>query len=362
MNINTSPLAPAISVIIPMYNAQKHIGACLEVILHQTFQDFEVIVVDDCSTDNSYNVVENFIPNFGGRLKLFQTKRNSGGPGEPSNLGVSLSRGKYIYVIDNDDLLVANALEVFYNYAEEFNADVVYTDRGFRFEANDEKLFPTGEDLIFAPWQGKEPTLNEPTIEPEDIAERVGIFCREEIGWTAWEKFVRRDLLIENNITFPIINSSADVAWTIEILCCAKKILRIPNPLYIYRENPDSITRQSRDTRQQAKFWMEINIKGLKFLDDWLSNVKFFQENPNYKWDLLEMFSHIHFRCIEKLFYTIPPQEIYEISKACFKETFQESSLIAYLLTSLNFFEWRWMLTSGRVLELEDQLRQIQGG
>ena len=52
---------PAISIIIPMYNSEKYIGECLDSILNQTFQDFEVIVVDDCSTDNSCTIVENYI-------------------------------------------------------------------------------------------------------------------------------------------------------------------------------------------------------------------------------------------------------------------------------------------------------------
>ena len=56
----------AVSIVIPMYNAEKYIGVLLESILAQTFTDFEVIVVDDCSTDNSVEVVENYIPNLGG--------------------------------------------------------------------------------------------------------------------------------------------------------------------------------------------------------------------------------------------------------------------------------------------------------
>ena len=57
---------PAISVVIPMYNAEKYIGDCLDSIFAQTFQDFEIIVVDNCSTDNSCKIVENFITNHGG--------------------------------------------------------------------------------------------------------------------------------------------------------------------------------------------------------------------------------------------------------------------------------------------------------
>ena len=61
---------PAVSVIIPMYNAEKFIGACLESIFAQTFNDFEVIVVDDCSTDNSVAVVENYLKRGGGSLSF----------------------------------------------------------------------------------------------------------------------------------------------------------------------------------------------------------------------------------------------------------------------------------------------------
>ena len=55
---------PAVSIIIPMYNTEKYIGECLDSILAQTFQDFEVIVVDDCSTDNSAAIVESYLPKF----------------------------------------------------------------------------------------------------------------------------------------------------------------------------------------------------------------------------------------------------------------------------------------------------------
>ena len=55
---------PAVSIIIPMYNAEKYVGECLDSILAQTFKDFEVIVVDDCSTDNSRAVVESYVPKF----------------------------------------------------------------------------------------------------------------------------------------------------------------------------------------------------------------------------------------------------------------------------------------------------------
>lgn len=67
--------SPKISVVIPMYNSEKYVGECLESVLAQTFQDFEIIVVDDCSTDNSCKVVENYIKSFGEKIKLVRRKK-----------------------------------------------------------------------------------------------------------------------------------------------------------------------------------------------------------------------------------------------------------------------------------------------
>ena len=75
---------PAVSVIVPLYNAEKYIAECLDSLLAQTFQNFEVIVVDDCSTDNSRQIAESYLEKFGGRLKIFDNEKNSGAGGTRS--------------------------------------------------------------------------------------------------------------------------------------------------------------------------------------------------------------------------------------------------------------------------------------
>lgn len=110
---------PKVSVIIPMFNAEKFISYCLENFLAQTFQDFEVIVV------------ESFSKKFGGRLKIARTEKNSGSPGEPGNLGVDLSRGEYLSLLDNDDAITPTAFEKLYFVAKNFDADVVACEKYF---------------------------------------------------------------------------------------------------------------------------------------------------------------------------------------------------------------------------------------
>ena len=85
--------SPIISVVTAMYNAEKYIRDCLESALAQTFKNFELIVVNNCSTDKSLEIVESYIPKFSSRgggidLKVISTKQNSGDPGTPTTLGM----------------------------------------------------------------------------------------------------------------------------------------------------------------------------------------------------------------------------------------------------------------------------------
>lgn len=131
----------AVSVVIPMYNAEELIRECLDSLLIQTFQDFEVIVVDDCSTDNSAAVVESYAPKFKGRLKLTKTEKKSGGGGVPRNIGMMLARGEYIQFLDADDMISATALETLYKAAILYDAEVVYTSSYYPFECAERHLF-----------------------------------------------------------------------------------------------------------------------------------------------------------------------------------------------------------------------------
>ena len=87
---------PQISIIIPMYNVEEYVGECLD--------------VDDCSTDNSCDVVESYMSKFNGKLNLIKSKKNSGGCAVPRNIGLSHANGKYIFFLDSDDLIVKTGL------------------------------------------------------------------------------------------------------------------------------------------------------------------------------------------------------------------------------------------------------------
>ena len=115
---------PRVSVVVPVYNAEKYIGETLQSIGSQTLGDFDVHVVDDCSTDGSAAIVQAFCAG-DDRFSYHRSPSNFGGPAGPRNLGIEKSSGEYVAFCDADDLWVAHKLEIQLAVAEETGADVV---------------------------------------------------------------------------------------------------------------------------------------------------------------------------------------------------------------------------------------------
>lgn len=163
---------PAISVVIPMYNVAKYIGECLDSLLLQSFKNFEVIVVDDCSTDNSVAVVKSYSPKFNGRLKLTRTKKNFGTGGPPRNKAIELARGEYIFFVDADDAITPTALAELYPVAKNFDADIVACEKYFIVPDefwHDKKFIRTLEPVTVQ----TDKLVNAPTLITDDLSERV---------------------------------------------------------------------------------------------------------------------------------------------------------------------------------------------
>ena len=355
---------PAISVIIPMYNAEKYIDECLESLRVQTFQDFEVIVVDDCSTDKSCEIVESYIPKFGGRLKLLHTPKNSGGPGEPSNKGVNFSRGKYLYIIDNDDLIVRTALAEFYQLAENFSADAVLIDMALEFQRNSQKPFPEQSDLTIQTYMlANAPVVRTPTFDTENIAERVEKFCNYHYPAPTWRYFISRDLLIENDIKFLNVPGYTDVFWMLQVVCNAKKILHVPNLLYVYRVYNESVSHKSKTLEQHLSF--DKRIKIMNFVENFLSSQKFFKDNPQYIWYILENLEQRELNQESTMLSKIPPHQVYQLRKQLSwqqKKFNDYENILSYLFTSSRLAKLKLLQAQQKILELENKLNQLQGG
>ncbi len=98
------------SIIIPVYNVEKYIGKCLDTVMHQTFSDYEVIVVNDETPDNSMTIVQQYVDRFPEKIRVFHQKNTR--QGGARNNGVQHARGEYILFVDSDDYVALNMLEI----------------------------------------------------------------------------------------------------------------------------------------------------------------------------------------------------------------------------------------------------------
>ena len=319
---------PAVSVIIPLYNAEKYIGECLDSLFVQTFQDFELIIVDDCSTDSSCKIVESYMPRFNGRLKLYHTEKNFGSGAIARNVGLSHAVGEYVFNMDNDDMITKTALEEMYTFAKEYDADVVYCEK--YYEANDR-----GKNIRIKVWQTGD-LVDKPTLETEDLRKRVQSIIDDRYWVVPWSKMVRRKFVVDNEIFFPPLNISDDNIWNQGLVFYSKTFLRVPNTVYIYRLTPSSIMRVKKSPEVLLKFWLRPVLLGLKALDNLMSKHEFFKTNPDCRYAILKKFVNVRFKGISGSISRLSEDVVYKILQDEFGKNFGEYDvLISALCTNI---------------------------
>ena len=305
----------AVSVVIPMYNAEKYIAECLESVLAQTLQDFEVILVNDCSTDNCRRIAESYIEKFGGRLEIYDNEKNSRAAATRNN-GLRLACGEYVFFLDADDMILSHGLAEAYKVAKYFNVDVVNIT-GFYDMSED------GQDRI--PRHSNKPSPKGEPILENNLEWRIKGLLGNNFLWAPWRKLSRREFLIENELFFPDkVKRTEDVIWTHGLFFHAKKILHTPITFYLYRKAKNSVTTSKRTPLQNINSRVDNVIHALKWIDDMMNKCSFFDENPQYRFPML---NHIAERFLSRIFHSsksVSPSDMYQSIKDEFGENFGE--------------------------------------
>lgn len=350
---------PLVSIIIPMYNAEKFIGELLESVLAQTLTNFEILVVDDCSKDSSCKVVESYIPKFDGRLRLLKMAQNSGAAPAPRNKGFLYSRGEYIFFMDADDAFTKTALEEMYTLAKEYDADVVYCEKyymstgtGKEFMKN---IYPADNSIQTGEF------VNKPTLISNNLADRLKDLAKRRFWVTPWQRLVKRELLAENNITFPQIIGSDDVVWCFQVLCCAKRFLRVPNSCYIRRMYDESFTKSKKAPNKHIRQWSDIVVRGLQFVAAFMDRIKYFQDNPNHRYEALNILSKSAFGPIAPVCADLKDEEIYDIFlKEFAKDTGNHSELISFLCTRVVEEDKTFKKNQKEIKRLNEDIKKVR--
>ena len=272
---------PCISVIMPMYNASRTVTYSVDALLNQTFKDIEILVVDDCSTDNSYLLCQKKYENEP-RVVLMKQEKN-GGPAAARNRAIEEARGEYITFLDSDDGIVKDGLEKMYETAKAYDADVVHTTGCFLPVHKPEvcDIMSVPEDHYIPLIKDKDP-VTETTLHDEDYSKRFELWKEGGLNGNVWGKMFRRSFLIEDNVRFAPLKMSEDVLFSFECIMRAKRYVILPYSCIIYRMVGESLSRGNRDIPFMIKI-LESTLAGNDRFMEKMNNIPFFIENPGLK-------------------------------------------------------------------------------
>lgn len=230
-----------LSIIVPVYNmaAGGKLEYCLESLLHQTVTDYEVIAVNDASTDNSWEILEQYQARYPERLVIDSLEKNCR-QGGAKNKGLTLCKGEYIGFVDSDDWVTQDCFEKLLAKAEDTGADVVACDFCYVYEHT------------MTPTQRVACNLEEQVGELNH-ERKVSLFLHPGALVT---KIYRRELFFEEPFAFPENMFFEDNATGIELLRRAKHFEYIPEPMYFYLQHNAStvhvITKDRLEDRLEA--------------------------------------------------------------------------------------------------------------
>ncbi|MBR1580419.1 MAG: glycosyltransferase family 2 protein [Selenomonadaceae bacterium] len=226
-------IKPSVSVVMPVYNVERYVEQSIKSVLNQTFKDFELIIVDDASTDRSAEICQS-VADTDSRINIIHHEKN-GGLSAARNTGMLYARGKYIFFPDSDDLLVDNALDKYFSAAESSGADIVHCTRHM------ERLETVPGEFDERVRLKNDRGIREGMMTANRNARLYDYYVKFGVWVMVWRNFYRREFLERNHLTFPSIISEDEV-FLIGSLCLADKFYCLADPLYIYTRRRDSIT------------------------------------------------------------------------------------------------------------------------
>lgn len=238
-----------ISIIVPVYNVEQYLEKCLESLVHQTYKNVEIILVNDGSTDNSRKIISKYEKKYNNIICI---DKENGGQGSARNLGIKEAKGDYITFVDSDDWISTNMCELMI-----------------------EKALKNNSDLVFANFS----TVKNEVIELGDVygnkeTDNVKKYLLTQSG--PCHKLIKKDIIVDNNLYFPEIRAYEDInvvpLWGLK----AKNISYIEDSVYFYLIREGSTMKQQKfNTKLEAIFYsMENMLKQYKIIDKDLVYIK----------------------------------------------------------------------------------------
>lgn len=243
---------PKVSVIIPVYGVEKYIERCARSLFEQTLDDIEYLFIDDCTPDKSIEVLNRVLEEYPQRKNqviIHRLEKNSG-QAAVRKWGMLNATGDYTIHCDSDDWVDVTMYEKMYNKAIEEDADVVVCD--------------------FLQSDGNEYRVMVSSTKSVDVKSMLINGLMHRYSSSLWNKMVRRTVYTESEIIYPKYAMAEDLTLFSQILFNSKRVAYIPEPLYFYYYNNESISRKEGEDQIVKRF--DESIGNLSLIYEKFSN------------------------------------------------------------------------------------------
>ncbi len=236
---------PLVTIAIPVYNCQSYIENCLKSVTTQTYQNIEILLVDDAGTDNSMVLVENFMqqnPNF--QYSVFRNKSNTG-LSTVRNLGIDNAKGKYIFFLDSDDEITPDCIEKMVDIAEKEKVQMVCGNvKTIELESNIET------DAF---------KLQNPKVKLTDNLEIFESYIKGKFPVPSWNKLILLDFLKSNKLYFKEGLFAQDSLQSFETALVLDSVYFLTDYTYMYYLHKDSVIHNRK--KRHFDNWITIAKK-----------------------------------------------------------------------------------------------------
>lgn len=237
-----------VSIVVAVYNSEKYLNECVDSLLNQTYQDIELICVNDGSKDKSLEILKEYETR-DSRVKVFSKQNEGKGAASARNMGLDHATGEYVFILDSDDFFEPDLVEVCVNKSESEDADVIiYGADMFNNETKRIERSYAALKITEAP--------DSPSFSYKDVPEK--IFQIGEL--VAWNKMFRRELIEKDHMRFDPIPISDDQYVPVIGMVEAKKIAVINRPLLHYRFNTGSSQVDNQHKHPEAAYMANYTI------------------------------------------------------------------------------------------------------
>lgn len=294
-----------VSVIIPVYNVEKYLKKCLDSVINQTLKDIEIICVDDGSTDNSPNILNDY-KNSDERIQVIR-QENRGHSGA-TNTGLKYVTGDYIFFVDSDDWIELTALEKLYNNAIENNSDLVLYDAIEYFSDNQTNvrnfyILRNLTDKVFTYKDEKKLVLNSYYVQ--------------------WAKLYKTSFFRKHNLRLQDFLLFEDISLTVPATLLAERITYLPEILYHYNRLNESSMQNTKIESNRSKIIFDL----IDYVENFLKNNNFFKELELNFLEFKILQSKVQFDNVDEE----SKDEFYQLLRKCFFSIDSPAKLISQL-------------------------------